>query len=138
VNPLFEPLAGLVKDVLDRVLPDPALKQQAQAQAFELINNGTFADKASQALALAQVDVNKADANSGSTFRGGWRPFIGWTCGGALFSQYMLRPWVQWIAAVTGHPVPPLPGIDDNLWQLLGVILGNAGLRTYEKVKGLT
>lgn len=139
MNPLvLGPVFEIIKQVLGGLGLDPEAKARAQQQAFDVLTNGSFDQKAQQALALAQIDVNKADANSGSLYRGGWRPFIGWTCGGALFSQYILRPWVQWIGVVTGHPLPQLPGIDDNLWQLLGVMLGNAGLRTYEKVKGLS
>jgi hypothetical protein len=54
----------------------------------------------------------------------------------ALFSQYILRPWIQSIFVFTGHPIPDLPGIDDQLWQLLGGMLGLGGLRTFEKIKG--
>jgi hypothetical protein len=71
-------------------------------------------------------------------FVSGWRPFIGWVCGGALFSQYILRPWVQWLCVLVGHPIPQLPGIDDQLWQLVGAMLGMGGLRTFEKIKGVT
>lgn len=44
---------------------------------------------------------------------------------------------MQWGGIVTGHPLPELPGIDDNLWQLMLGLLGLGGLRSYEKIKGV-
>jgi hypothetical protein len=54
-----------------------------------------------------------------------------------LFFQYIARPGLQWYGVVSGHPFPPLPGIDDNLWQLMLGMLGLGGLRTFEKTKGV-
>jgi hypothetical protein len=31
----------------------------------------------------------------------------------------------------------PMPGLDDNLWQLLLGMLGLGGLRTFEKINGV-
>lgn len=135
MNPLFlGPLVDIVKQILGRVLPDPEAQAKAQAAAMELIASGTFDQRAAQAITLAQIDVNKADA-AGNWWQAGWRPFIGWTCGGALFSQFILRPWVQWVCIVVGHPLPELPGIDEHLWELLGGMLGLGTLRTIEKIK---
>ena len=64
-------------------------------------------------------------------------PFIGWVCVAALACQYIARPLVQWAGIVSGHPLPDLPGIDENLWQLMLGLLGLGGLRSYEKVKGV-
>jgi hypothetical protein len=38
---------------------------------------------------------------------------------------------------VLDHPLPTLPGIDDNLWQLMLGMLGLGGLRSLEKIKGV-
>lgn len=84
-----------------------------------------------------QLDANKIEAASPSTFTSGWRPAIGWVCALALFAQYIARPGLQWCGMVSGHPFPTLPGIDDNLWQLMLGMLGLGGLRSFEKVKGV-
>lgn len=137
MNPLWiGPLFEVIKQALSGLGLDPEAKARAQSQAFDALTSGTFAEKAAQALQLAQLDVNKTEAAAPSLFVAGWRPFIGWTCGGALFSQYIVRPWVQWVALACGHPLPTLPGIDDQLWQLMGGMLGMGGLRTFEKIKG--
>lgn len=136
MNPLlFGPIFDIIKQVLGRVLPDPEAQAKAATQALQVLQDGTFDQKAAQAIAIAQIDVNKQDA-AGNWWQSGWRPAIGWVCAGALFSQYIVRPWVQWIGVVVGHPLPPVPGIDDQLWQLMGGMLGLGGLRTIEKIRG--
>lgn len=130
-------ITSAVSTVLDRILPeDPAAKQAAAIEIMKLQAEGTFDQKAALQLQTAQLDVDKAEAQSADRWRGGWRPFIGWTCGCALFSQYVLRPWVEFACVAFGHPLPKIPGIDDQLWQLMGVLLGMGTLRTAEKIKG--
>lgn len=126
-----------VASLLDKLIPDPQAKAAAQLELLRMQQSGELANlDAVKALALAQIDVNKADA-AGNWWQAGWRPFIGWTCGGALFSQFILRPWVQWVCIVIGHPLPELPGIDNHLWELLGGMLGLGTLRTIEKARGV-
>ncbi len=138
MNPLLiGPLFGVVQQLLSGLGLDPEAKARAQSQAFALLSEGDFAAKAGQALALAQIDVNQAEATAGG-FRGGWRPAIGWI--GAVGLGY------QWIAVplgafgytlATGHalPVQP-PALDPNLLWLMGSMLGvNIGARTLEKLK---
>ena len=85
----------------------------------------------------AQTDINKEEAKSSSLFVSGWRPAIGWVCALALAYQYLLRPLGGTFAALIGVAIPPLPGLDDNLWQLMMGMLGMGGLRTFEKVQGV-
>lgn len=132
----FALVLPLLQQLLDKFVPDPQAKAAAQLEMLRMAQTGELAQLESvKALALAQIEVNKVDA-AGNWWQAGWRPFIGWTCGGALFSQFILRPWVQWACIVAGHPLPELPGIDEHLWELLGGMLGLGGLRTIEKIKG--
>lgn len=114
----------LAKDVINKIWPDKSEQEKAQLAAAVSLVQG-------------QLDINKVEAASPNPFTSGWRPAIGWVCAGALVSQYILRPWVQWVCLIVGHPLPPLPGIDDQLWQLMGGMLGMGGLRTFEKVRGV-
>ena len=114
----------LATAAVKRIWPDKS-EEQARQLASQL------------AIVQGQLDINKAEAGSSSAFTSGWRPGIGWVCALALFAQYIARPMLQWYGVVTGHPFPELPGIDDNLWQLLLGMLGLGGLRTFEKVKGV-
>jgi len=133
----IDDIIGAGLQILDKVIPDPAAKAEAQLKLLQLKQAGEFKElEVKLAMVQSQTDTNKEEAKSSNLFVAGWRPFIGWTCGGALFSQYIIRPWVQAIFVMTGHPIPNLPGIDDQLWQLLGGMLGLGGLRTFEKIKG--
>ena len=85
----------------------------------------------------AQTDINKAEASNPSLFVSGWRPAIGWVCALALAYQYLIRPLSGTVAGIAGIVIPPLPGLDDNLWQLMMGMLGMGGLRTFEKVQGV-
>lgn len=88
-----------------------------------------------QAQALAQLEVNKAEAAHDSLFVAGWRPAIGWVCALAIFSDFVLRPVMVWLSGwYPGMPVFPSL-ISDNLWELMAGMLGLSGLRTFEKTR---
>jgi hypothetical protein len=114
----------LATTVINKIWPDKSAAEAAQLAA-------------AVALVQGQMDVNKAEAASPNAFTSGWRPAIGWVCGLALLFQYILRPMLMWFGVIAGHQWPPLPGIDDNLWQLMLGLLGLGGLRTFEKTKGV-
>lgn len=73
-------ITGLVEaglKILDKVLPDPAAKAEAQLRLVELHQAGELAAlEAETRLALGQVDVNKAEAGSGDPFVRRWRPAV--------------------------------------------------------------
>lgn len=117
-------VANLATSVIGRLWPDKSETERAQMAAALTIVQG-------------QLDANRAEAASPSAFTSGWRPAIGWVCGAALGMQYIARPLVAWAGIVTGHPLPELPGIDDNLWELMLGLLGLGGLRTFEKTRGV-
>ena len=98
-----------------------------------------MSEKHAQELALAQIKVNAAEAASGSLFKGGWRPCIGWICGIAFGYHFVLQPVIIFVVALIGIEIPELPKFDMNtLLTVLAGMLGIGGLRTYEKQKGLT
>lgn len=117
-------VAELAGTVINKIWPDKSEAEKQQlAAAVQLVQG--------------QLDINKAEAASGSVFIGGWRPAIGWVCAAALACQYIARPLLSWAGIITGHAWPMLPGLDENLWQLMLGMLGMGGLRTVEKVKGV-
>jgi len=123
VGPIIEKLVGLI--------PDPEARAKAQAEAMDrLLSVASQADQ-------AQLEVNKAEAQSNSVFVAGWRPAIGWVCAAALAYQYIGRPVATGVFDLLGiHHAPVLIGLDDNLWQLMLAMLGMGGLRTFEKIRG--
>jgi hypothetical protein len=98
-----------------------------------------MSDTHAQQALLAQLEINKAEAASGSLFKGGWRPFVGWTCGFALLYHFILCPLIIFVVTIFGVEIPPLPEFDmGSLMTVLLGMLGIGGLRSYEKTKGLT
>ena len=126
-------LVGPVTGLLDKFIED---KDQKAALAHEI---ATMGEKHSQEALLAQLEINKAEAASGSLFKGGWRPFVGWTCGIAFAYHFVFQPLLIFIFAYIGLETPDLPEFDvGTLLPVLGGMLGIGGLRSYEKTKGLT
>jgi len=118
--------AGL--KVLDKFVPDPEAKAKAEAELRSSLQQW---DK-------AQTDVNAVEASNPNLFVAGWRPMIGWVCALALAYQYLVCPLGLWIATSLHLAVSTPPKLDDSLWQLMFGMLGMGGLRTYEKLKGVS
>jgi hypothetical protein len=100
--------------------------------------------KLDQAIDLAQIEVNKAEAAHSSVFVAGWRPAIGWIGAAAMAYQFLLYPLMLWVWTYlqgTGwipKELTPPPVLDaDQLWVILSGILGIAGMRSFEKTKGV-
>lgn len=130
---LLDSLIQPVSKILDKAIPDQDLKRKLSHEI------ATMSEKHAQELALAQINVNAAEAASGSFFKGGWRPCIGWICGIAFGYHFVLQPVIIFVVALIGIEIPDLPKFEMNtLLTVLGGMLGIGGLRTYEKQKGLT
>ena len=130
---LLNTLIGPATQILDKFIED---KDQKAKLAHEL---ATMADKLAHEQNLAQIQVNREEASSGSLFKAGWRPFVGWVCGIAFCYHFILQPVIIFIVAIIGVNIPDLPEFQMNtLLTVLGGLLGIGGLRTYEKQKGLT
>ena len=99
----------------------------------------TMSDTHAQQALLAQLEINKAEAASGSLFKGGWRPAVGWICAIAFGYHFVLQPLLVFVLTASGVDLPDLPKFDmGTLLTVLGGMLGIGGLRTVEKAKGLT
>ncbi len=130
---MIDRLIGPVTHLLDKFVED------ADTKAKLAHDIATMSERHAHNLAMAQIEVNKAEAASGSLFKGGWRPFIGWTCGIAFFYHFVGQPVTVFALSMSGMEIPTLPEFDmGTLLTVLGGMLGIGGLRTYEKQKGLT
>ena len=114
-------MIGPVSSIIDKVIPD---KDQAAKLAHEV---ATMADKHSQELALAQLEILKSDAK-GNWFQSSWRPLIGWLGGIGLGVNYIVSP----ICAGFGVIVPQAD-MSVMMPLLLGM-LGMAGARSFDKL----
>ena len=142
MNPLA--LGGIVQAVGqladDLITTD---KERLSAE-LELRRLGLEEGRIEADLVRGQLQVNQAEATSSSLFVAGWRPAIGWIGAGALGYQFLLYPLLVWVwsllqarGVVPGDLQPP-PMLDTSaLWVVLSGMLGIAGLRSVEKVKGV-
>lgn len=95
-------------------------------------------------VATGQMAVNQAEARHHSIFVAGWRPAIGWVGAAAMAYQFLLYPMLVWGWSLmqakgwvpTGLQPPPMLDTE-ALWVILSGMLGIAGMRTAEKVKGV-
>jgi len=118
--------AGL--QIINKFVPDPDQRAKAESALRDSL----------QAWDKSQSDVNAVEAANANVFVSGWRPFIGWTCGLALAYQFVVAPLVMWATLTVGIHLATPPKLDDMLWQLVFAMLGMGGLRTFEKIKGVS
>jgi len=144
----FDPLSAaldLGSKILDKIFPDPAQRDAAKLKLFEMQQTGELAILAADTdLAKAQIAVNEVEAASTSLFVAGWRPFIGWVCGVAFAYHFIVQPLVAFGMSVRCSTLDKcveivLPTFDMTaLFTVLGGMLGIGGMRTLEKIKGVT
>ena len=122
---MWQLLIPVLGNVLDKIFPDKSASDAAKARLIELQMSGELQQ------IMGQLEINKEEAKSASLFVAGWRPAVGWCCSLALAYQFLVRP----ISTGFGHE---MPAIDvEALSTLLFALLGVAGLRTVEKIKGI-
>jgi hypothetical protein len=128
---LIAALLGAMGPVLDKLIPDQNARNAFSLQLLSAL----------QAADLSQLKINEAEAGNPNLFVSGWRPFIGWICGGALFYQYIFLPLGVYVASfISAAAVTNLlnaPKLDGNLWELMIGMLGMGALRSFEKLKGV-
>jgi hypothetical protein len=124
---MLELLINPISSLLDKFIPDADQKAKL---AHEI---ATMAQKQAHESAIAQVKVNEKEAQHRSIFIAGWRPFVGWTCGIALFYHFIVQPVLVFFMD------KPAPSFDmSTLSTILMGMLGLGGLRTFEKYKSIT
>ena len=134
------PLTALLEvgaKLIDKLIPDPAAKAQAQLELAKMAQTGELAQLAAETeIVKAQLAVNAAEASSGNAYASSWRPTVGYVCVAGLGYTFLLQPLLPWFAAVFGLIVPPLPSLDTNvLMTLLLGMLGIGGMRSFDKIK---
>ena len=132
MNPLLlGPLLEVGKTLLDRFVPDPEKKREAEAEFLKMAAGGELKH------VMAHLEINAREAAHPSIWVAGWRPYFGWVGGTAFAYVGIIKPLLTWVAAIQGWPAPP--DIDTEfLWVVVSGLLGIGGLRTFEKTKGVT
>ena len=128
--PIIGTILDAIKSPLDKLIPDKNARQKFDHELeMALLQAG-----------LAQAEINKTEAQHPSVFVAGWRPFIGWICGLALgwhFLGYDIANWLR-LALFPEAPTPPALNGTETLVTVLLSMLGLGGLRTVEKLKGVS
>lgn len=117
-------LIGPVTALLDKVVPD---KDQRDKLAHEI---ATLSERQAHEIAMAQIEVNKAEAR-GNFWQSGWRPATGWICVAGFGVNFLVAP----LAAVFGLDIPQAD--TGTMMPILMGMLGLGSLRSYEKTKGV-
>ena len=124
IDKLIEP----VSNILDKFIADKDLKLKLQHELNQELHKAN----------MAQIEVNKTEAQHRNVFVAGWRPFTGWICASALAYHFILEPIIVFFLATQSITLQ-LPQFDmGSLLTVLMGLLGLGGLRSYEKKQGLT
>jgi len=131
----FDPISAaldLGNTLITRIFPDPAQADAAKLELLKLQQSGELASM------TAQTDINKEEAKNASILVSGWRPFVGWVCGSAFALHFLLIPIANFILVANNHKEVVLAFDMQTLLTVLMGLLGLGGMRSYEKVKGVT
>jgi len=131
----FDPLTagiGLIGNIIDKIVPDKAQADAAKLEFLRLEQTGELAQM------TAQTEINKVEAASSSLFVAGWRPFIGWVCGLGCAWNWVFLPIAKLVILLLGYTITLSMADLSEMMPLLMGMLGIGGLRTYEKIKGVT
>lgn len=126
---IFDAVTPVITKILD-FIPDPAQKLAAQQQLMLAL----------QQWDAQQNEINAEEAKNENIFVSGWRPFIGWICGGAFAYKFVIQPFLIFLllASHSAFDYHNLPNLDwAEMSSVLLGLLGLGGLRTFEKVKGV-
>jgi hypothetical protein len=118
ISEFVENTIGKVVDKALAYIPDPLAKMRAEKEIRDAI----------QSLLLAQIEVNKAEAQHASIFVAGWRPWIGWCCGASFAYTFIVSPIILTLVLLydPNFPVQKLPAIN---WQnFASILMGMLGL----------
>ena len=120
-----------VFEIINKLIPDRDLATKINAEIAQKQQDGDLQ------LNLAQIEVNKIEAQSSFLFVSGWRPYIGWGCGTALIYSLFLRVLIYDIAHLFNSSIT-MPAIDiASLTAILLAMLGMSQQRTNEKIAGV-
>jgi len=133
MNPLLiGPVLEIGKSLLDRFGPeDKNARMQADAEFMRMAAEGELKQ------IIAQLEINAKEAAHPSIFVAGWCPGFGWSCVAGFSYAVLIQPMLAWLSAVKGWPVPPVLNIE-LLWVVTTGLLGIGGMRSFDKVKGVT
>ena len=138
IAPEITAIAGLAKSIITRIWPDPAQQAEQLHLLAELEQRGDLAKlQAHTDLLLAQLEINKAEAQHPSVWVAGARPACIWVGAASMGWAGLAHPLLLWIWSFAGIAGEPPPMIDGSaMGVILSGLLGIAGMRSYDKGQG--
>lgn len=138
-------IGDFAKDIRTAITGKEALSSEQQIEIIKQANAlENLAIDLEKSAADGQIALNKLDAQSGSMFKGGWRPAIGWICALGLGYSFLLRPLLPFLVKVLCEilsinvEIPTLPKLDmPELFAMVMSLLGFGGLRSFERLRGV-
>jgi Protein of unknown function (DUF3154). len=135
--PIIGSLIEAGMKILDKVIPDPQAKLEAQYKLLALQQAGEFKEIDAQLqMAQGQMDINKIEAANPSVFVSGWRPAMGWCCVAIFAANYIGVPLLAWLSPMLNIPPPVRLDLSEVFPVLLGM-LGLGTIRMNEKIKNV-
>ena len=90
MNPLIlGPILEVGKTLLDRFIPDPEKKREAEMELVRMAAEGELKQT------IAQLEINAREASHASVFVAGWRP-------GSCTPRSCSRCWLGWLPSRGG------------------------------------
>lgn len=130
---ILKDLISPVTDIIGEVVVDVDKKKALELEIQKLIDQ---ADQRYHDELMGQIEVNKIEAAHASIFVSGWRPFIGWVGGVGLAYNFVLAPFVEFVARANGYVgTLPTPNSSELLTLVLSM-LGVGAMRSFDKMKG--
>ena len=84
-DPITNSVVGIAGKVLGKFVADKNLKMQLEHELKTQLQTAN----------LAQIEVNKLEAQHKSIFVSGWRPSVGWCCSLAMMYHFIIAPMIQ-------------------------------------------
>lgn len=116
--------------IIDKVIPDPVAKAEAQRKLIEMQQTGELKE------IEAKMEVVKAEAESTHWLTSAWRPITMLTFVAIIANNYILYPYLSlfWVEA-------PMLEVPEQLWNLLqigigGYVVGRSVEKSVEAYKG--
>ena len=133
ITSIFE----LGKTAIEKIWPDANKRAEEMRKLEEMRQSGDLARlELHVKLMLAQLEVNKAEAEHPKVFVAGWRPFIGWAGGFSLAWAGVVHPLLTWVWSFAEMAGTPPDLIESTaLSAIVTGMLGVGGMRSFDKLK---
>ena len=97
MNPLIlGPILDIGKTLLDRFVPDPEKKREAEMELVRMAADGELKQ------VIAQLEINAREAAHPSLWVAGWRPYFGWVALPSPMWASSSPSWLGWLRSKDG------------------------------------